>query len=146
MKISLASDHAGFDYKEQISLYLTGLGYEIIDFGAFSLASTDYPDHAFAAAKAVADGICERGIIICGTGIGVSITANKVTGIRSANCNTVEMAVLSRQHNDANVLNFGARLISIDLARQITDAFLNTEFEGGRHSGRIDKIHSLTGR
>lgn len=146
MKISIASDHAGFEFKGQISSYLTELGHEIVDFGAFSLASTDYPDHAFAAAKAVAEGQCERGIIICGTGIGVSITANKVKGIRSANCSTVEMAVLSRQHNDANVLNFGSRLISIELAKQITDAFLTTSFEGGRHSGRIDKIHSLTGR
>ena len=146
MKISLASDHAGFEYKEQISSYLTLMGYEVVDFGDFSLASTDYPDHAFAAAKAVADGNCEKGIIICGTGIGVSITANKVTGIRSANCSTVEMAVLCRQHNDANILNFGSRLITIELAKQITDAFLNTEFDGGRHSGRIDKIHSLTGR
>ena len=146
MKISLASDHAGFEYKELIKQYLLDLGYEISDFGTDSKESADYPDFAYQAAKAVSDGICERGIIICGTGIGVTITANKVSGIRAANCYTVEMAILSRQHNNANILNFGSRLIPIETAKQITQAFLTTEFEGGRHQSRIDKIHSLTGR
>ncbi|CUU03737.1 ribose 5-phosphate isomerase B [Candidatus Thermokryptus mobilis] len=106
MKIAVASDHAGFEYKEKLKELLKELGHEFVDFGTFSSDSTDYPDFAYPAAEAVANGECERGIFICGTGVGVSIVANKVKGIRAANCCSVEEAKLSRQHNDANVLTF----------------------------------------
>ena len=145
MKISLGCDHAAYDYKEQIKNYLTEKGYEIVDYGTNSMDSCDYPEFAKAAAEAVSKGECEFGIIICGSGIGMSIVANKVKGIRSANCITEEMAQLSREHNNANVLNFGARLISIGTAKRITDVFLNTEFAGGHHGKRVDMIHNISG-
>ena len=144
MKISLGNDHAAYDYKIQIAEYLKELGHEPVDFGTNSTESCDYPKYAKAAADAVAKGECDFGIIMCGTGIGMSITANKIKGIRSANCITVEMAKLSREHNNANVLNFGARLITIEMAKQITKAFLTTEFAGGRHAHRVNLIHDLT--
>ncbi len=144
MKISLGSDHAAYEYKQEISEYLKELGHQVVDFGTDSKDSCDYPKYAKAAADAVATGECDCGIIMCGTGIGMSITANKVKGIRSANCITEEMARLAREHNNANVLNFGARLVSIDLAKKITFAFLNTEFAGVRHERRVNMIHDLT--
>ena len=145
MKIAVASDHAGFEYKEKLKELLKELGHEFVDFGTFSSDSTDYPDFAYPAAEAVANGECERGIFICGTGVGVSIVANKVKGIRAANCCSVEEAKLSRQHNDANVLTFGARLISWENAKEIVKVWLETEFEGGRHARRVEKIHKFTG-
>jgi ribose 5-phosphate isomerase B len=145
MKIAIASDHAGFEYKEKLKGLLKELGHDFVDFGAFSPDSTDYPDFAYPAAQAVANGECERGIFICGTGVGVSIVANKVKGIRAANCCSVEEARLSRQHNDANVLTLGARLITWDSAKEIVRVWLETEFEGGRHARRVEKIHKLTG-
>ena len=145
MKISVASDHAGFEYKERLKELLKSLGHEVVDFGCFSPDSSDYPDFAYPAAKAVGIGECERGIFICGTGVGVSIVANKVKGVRAANCCSVEEAKLSRQHNNANVLTFGARLISWELAKEIVKVWLETEFEGGRHERRVEKIHKLTG-
>ena len=145
MKIAIASDHAGFEYKEKLKGLLKELGHDFVDFGAFSADSTDYPDFAYPAAQAVANGECERGIFICGTGVGVSIVANKVKGIRAANCCSVEEARLSRQHNDANVLTLGARLITWDSAKEIVKVWLETEFECGRHARRVEKIHKLTG-
>ena len=145
MKISLGCDHAAYDYKVQIAEYLKELGHEVFDYGTNSAESCDYPVYAKAAAEAVASGECDYGIIMCGTGIGMSITANKVKGIRSANCVTVEMASLARKHNNANVLNFGARLIDIETAKNITKTFLSTDFEGGRHERRVNLIHELTG-
>jgi ribose 5-phosphate isomerase B len=144
MKISLGADHAAYEYKEKISAFLKELGHEVQDFGTYSTDSCDYPQYAKAAADAIASGDCDCGIIMCGTGIGMSITANKVKGIRSANCITEEMACLAREHNNANVLNFGARLVSIDLAKKITLAFLTTDFAGDRHERRINMIHDLT--
>ena len=146
MNIAIASDHAGFEYKQQLLAWLNTLDFQVQDFGTFSGESVDYPDYAYPAAKSVADGLADYGIIICGTGIGVSITANKVRGIRAANCCSIEMAMLARQHNNANVVTVGSRLINIETAKQIIQTFLGTKFEGDRHLLRVDKIHSLTGR
>lgn len=145
MKIAVASDHAGFALKKQLIEWLREEDYQILDFGAFSEDSVDYPDYAFPAAEAVAGGIAHFGLLICGTGIGVSITANKVTGIRAANCFSEEMAELARAHNNANVVTLGARLIDLESAKKIVTAFFESEFEGGRHMIRVEKIHSLTG-
>lgn len=145
MKIAVGSDHAGFEYKKQVAEWLKEEGHQILDFGAYSGESVDYPDYAFPAAESVASGVADFGVLVCGSGIGVSITANKVTGIRAANCCTVEMAELSRQHNNANVITFGARLVPIELGKQMVEKFLETDFEGGRHMVRVEKIHSLSG-
>ncbi|MCK4312240.1 MAG: ribose 5-phosphate isomerase B [Candidatus Cloacimonetes bacterium] len=138
MKIALASDHAGYELKEAIKDFLTE--YEVIDFGTHSTESMDYPDTGFKAAEAVAKGDCERGILICGSGLGMSIVANKVKGIRAALCHSVELARLSRQHNDANILVLQGRFISKYLARDIINVWLSTEFDEGRHKQRVDKI------
>ena len=140
MKIALASDHAGFELKEAVKNFLTG--HDVTDFGTDNSDSMDYPDTGFPAAKAVASGKCERGILICGSGIGMSIVANKVTGIRAALCQTVQFAVLSRKHNNANVLVLSGRFISRYLAKDIVEAWLTTDFEGGRHQKRLEKINS----
>lgn len=145
MKVSLASDHAGFEHKKEIMEWLKENDHQVLDFGCFSEDSVDYPDYAFPAAEAVAAGIADFGVIICGSGIGVNITCNKVTGIRAANCCSVEMVHLARQHNNANVLNYGARFIDLELAKKMVQEFLFTEFEGGRHMIRVEKIHFLTG-
>ena len=142
--IALASDHAGFAYKEKVKPILADLQLPFTDFGANSNESSDYPDYAHAAATAISKGECERGIFICGTGIGMSIVANKHKGVRAAACETLEAAELSRKHNDANVLCLGERLITWDEAQAIIRVFLKTEFEGGRHERRVGKIHSLT--
>ena len=138
MKIALASDHAGFELKEAIKDFL--IEYDVTDFGTHSTESMDYPDTGFIAAEAVAAGTFDRGILICGSGIGMSIVANKVKGIRAALCNSVELARLSRQHNNANILVLQGRLISPKMAEDILEVWLSTEFEGGRHKRRIDKI------
>ncbi|MGB9771590.1 MAG: ribose 5-phosphate isomerase B [Candidatus Kapaibacteriota bacterium] len=146
MRVAIGSDHAGFDYKERLRDFLEAIGYEVIDFGCSSSESCDYPDFAVPLARSVASRENDYGILICGSGIGMSIVANKIAGVRAANCCTVEMAKLARRHNDANLLTFGARLIPFELAKEITIAFLNENFEGGRHSRRVEKIHTLTGR
>lgn len=146
MKLALASDHAGYELKSKLADWLKNKDYTVIDFGTFSTNSVDYPDFAYPAAKSVSDGESDFGIIICGSGIGMSILSNKVEGIRAANCLTEEMAHLARLHNNANVLNMGARLIDFETAKLITEVFLNVDFEGGRHNKRVEKIHSLTGR
>ncbi len=138
MKIALASDHAGYELKEAIKEYLTE--YELTDFGSHSTESMDYPDTGFKAAEAVAKGDCERGILICGSGLGMSIVANKVKGIRAALCHSVELARLSRQHNDANILVLQGRFISKKQAGDIIKIWFSTEFDGGRHIQRIEKI------
>jgi ribose 5-phosphate isomerase B len=145
MKIAIASDHAGFEYKERLKNLLSKLGFEYKDFGCFTSDSSDYPDFAYPAAKAVGNGEFERGILICGTGVGMAIVANKVKNVRAANCCSVKEARLSRQHNNANILTFGARLIPWELAEKIVREWLSTEFEGGRHERRVEKIHKLTG-
>ncbi len=143
MKIAMACDHGGFALKEDLRAWLTEQGYEIEDFGCHSTESCDYPDFAGPAAKAVAAGQCQRGIVICTTGIGVSICANKVDGVRCALCSEPWSAEMTRRHNDANVLAMGAGVVGPNLARQIVTNFLNTEFEGGRHQRRVDKMMAL---
>lgn len=145
MKIAFGADHAGFNLKKDLISWVKEMEHQVLDFGTFSDESVDYPDYAYPAAESVAAGIADYGIIICGTGIGVSITANKVQGIRAANCLTAEMADLSRQHNNANVLTLGARLVSLELAKEIVTAFIEGEFLGSRHMIRVEKIHFLTG-
>lgn len=140
MKIAIAADHGGYELKTQILKYLNEAGHEVTDFGTNSPTSVDYPDYAFMVANAVADNSHEFGILICGTGIGMSIAANKVKGIRCALCSEPVSAKLTRQHNNANVLAMGARIIGIEMAKAIVDAFLNGIFEGGRHENRVNKI------
>ena len=140
MKIAIGCDHAAFTFKEEIKAYLTAKGHELVDKGCYSAERSDYPDYGIAVGEAVARGEVERGIVICGSGIGISIAANKVKGVRCALCLDVNMAHLSRQHNDANVLAMGARLIDVEMGKAIVDEWLQAEFEGGRHCGRIDKI------
>src|SRR5271169_157702 len=131
--IALASDHAGFSYKEKIKIILDEMQLQFTDFGTHSNESTDYPDYGHAAAQAVSKGECDRGILVCGTGIGMSIVANKHKGVRAAACETVEAAELSRKHNDANILCLGERLTTWEEAQAIVRIFLKNEFEGGRH-------------
>ena len=145
MKIAFGADHAGFNLKKDLIEWVKEMEHQVLDFGTYSDESVDYPDYAFPAAEAVAAGIADYGIIVCGSGIGVSITANKVQGIRAANCFSAEMADTARQHNNANVLTLGARLVSLELAKEIVTAFLEGEFQGGRHMIRVEKIHFLTG-
>ncbi len=140
MKISLACDHGGFQLKTQIASYLQQAGCEVRDFGTFNTDSCDYPDFARPAAQAVANGECDLGIVICTTGIGVSMVANKVRGVRCALCLNPDMARMTRAHNNANMLAMGQKYVDIDVAKQIVDSFLNTPFEGGRHSVRVNKI------
>lgn len=138
--IGLASDHAGFALKEFVKTYLDEKGLEYKDYGTYSEESCDYPDFAHALALGMADGTCERGIAICGSGEGISMTLNKHQHIRAALVWTPEIAGLTRQHNDANVLVMPGRFISTDTAREIMDLFLTTAFEGGRHVRRLEKI------
>ena len=138
MKIALASDHAGFELKEAIKEFLTE--HELTDFGTNSTESMDYPDTGFKAAEAVAKGDCERGILICGSGLGMSIVSNKVKGIRAALCHSVELARLSRQHNDANILVLQGRFISKKQAGDIIKTWFSTQYEGGRHRRRLKII------
>lgn len=140
MKIALASDHAGFEYKEAIREWLAAHGHDVKDFGTSSNAPVDYPDFIRPAAEAVARGECERGIVLGGSGNGEAIVANKVRGVRCGLCWNEESARLNRQHNDANVLSLGQRLIPRDLALRIVEIWLTTAFEGGRHLARIRKI------
>lgn len=139
--IGIGSDHAGYQLKQEIIKHLINKGYEVKDFGTCSAdTDVDYPDYGLAVAKAVSRGECEKGIIICGTGIGISIAANKVRGIRAALCTDSYMARMSRLHNDANVLALGGRILGVGLALDIVDTWLETEFLGARHKRRIDKI------
>ncbi len=144
MVLAFGSDHAGFPLKLHLIEFAKKLGYDVLDFGCDSAESCDYPDYAFLVARALNESKADFGILICGSGIGMSIAANKIKGIRAANCCSVEMAKLARLHNDANVLALGARLIPSDLAEKILLEFLNTSFEGGRHIRRIEKIHNAT--
>jgi ribose 5-phosphate isomerase B len=142
MKIAIASDHAGFDYKEAIRLWLTAHGHEVKDFGCFSHETVDYPDFIRPAAEAVARGEFERGIVLGGSGNGEAIVANKVRGVRCGLCWSEESARLNRQHNDANVLSLGQRMMSRELALRIVEIWMATPFEGGRHLARIRKIET----
>lgn len=143
MKLALGSDHGGYRLKEAIKRYLLEKGYEVTDFGAENTDSCDYPDFAIPVAKKVASGEFDKGILICGTGIGIGIAANKIKGIRAALCHDVFSAEASRNHNDANILTMGERVVGEGLALKIVETFLTSEFEGGRHQRRIDKIKDL---
>lgn len=144
--IGLGSDHAGFEFKQQIIKYLCEKGIPHKDYGTYSVDSVDYPDFAEAVCKGIQNNECDKGLLICGTGIGISIAANKCRGIRAALCSDTFSARASREHNDANVLCLGARVIGIGVALDIIDIWLKTEFQGGRHSKRIDKINELEKR
>ncbi|MTI93974.1 MAG: ribose 5-phosphate isomerase B [Firmicutes bacterium] len=143
MKIALSSDHGGFDLKENLKEFLHELGHTYVDFGCSSRESVDYPDYSAAASRAVSSGECQLGIVVCGTGIGVAITANKIPGIRAANCSDCFSARMAREHNNANVLTLGQRVLGAGLAREIVRSFLDAEFAGGRHQARVDKIMAL---
>lgn len=140
MKIALGSDHGGYELKEYLKKHLDAKGIEYIDFGTDSSESVDYPEFGQKVGEAVKKGDCDRGIVCCGTGIGISISANKVPGIRCALCSDCYSARMSREHNNANVLALGARVTGRDLALEIVDTWLKTEFEGGRHERRVNKI------
>ena len=142
-KIAIGSDHAGFESKEKAKTELSGLGVEVIDKGTDSLESVDYPDFGAAVARAVASGEVDRGVLICGSGIGISIAANKVAGARAALCWNEETARLARQHNDANVLCFGGRFVTPEIAARMVRVFLETDFAGGRHAERVAKLTAL---
>ncbi len=140
MKIALGNDHRGVGPKQRLAGVLAGLGHEILDCGAGSAASVDYPDYAIAVAKAVAEGTAARGVLICATGHGMCIAANKVHGVRAANCRDVVDAEMSRLHNDANVICVSADLVGEDLMERMIKVWLDTRFEGGRHARRLEKI------
>ena len=143
MKIALGSDHGGYSLKQHVIAHLEERGISYQDFGCYSTESCDYPDFGRAAAQAVADGSCQLGIVICTTGIGISMAANKVKGIRCALCSEPLSAEMTRRHNDANMLAMGGGMIGPNMATRIVDAFLDTDFEGGRHQRRVDKISAI---
>ncbi|MDR1832039.1 MAG: ribose 5-phosphate isomerase B [Fusobacteriaceae bacterium] len=143
MKIVLGADHAGYPLKERVKAHLTEQGREVLDLGTYSTESVDYPDYAAAVGKAVVANPGDLGILICGTGIGISIAANKIKGVRAALCTDYAMAKLAREHNDANILALGGRTTAEAAALDIVDAFLRTAFAGGRHQMRLDKIRNL---
>ena len=143
MKLLMGSDHGGIHLKKHLAAYLTGKGYEIIDVGTDTEESCDYPDFAAKLCGELVKGTADKGILVCGTGIGISIAANKCKGIRAAVCNDVYNARMSRVHNDANVLCMGERTIGVGTAELIVDTWLSTEFEGGRHARRVVKIMAL---
>ena len=144
--IVIASDHGGYAMKEELKAWLTEKGVEFEDVGTHSEASCDYPEYAALAARGVAEGKYEKGILICGTGIGMSLAANKVKGIRCALLSDCFSAEMCRAHNDANMMSLGARVIGIELAKRMTEIFLTTEFLGGRHARRVDLIRALDER
>lgn len=140
MKVAIGGDHAGYEYKAKLIQKLESLGYEVKDFGPFSTDSVDYPDFVHPLSSAIEQGEFELGIVICGSGNGVAITANKHQGVRAALCWNEDLAALARQHNDANVIALPARFISYELAEKLAEIFLSTPFEGGRHANRVNKI------
>ncbi len=141
--LAIGSDHGGFELKNHVMKHLDELGIEYKDYGCYDENSVDYPDIAKAVGEDVASGECERGILICGTGIGISIAANKIKGIRAALCSDVYSAKMTKEHNNANIICMGGRVIGRELAFMIVDTWLGAEFQGGRHQARIDKIHAL---
>ena len=143
MRIAVGADHAGRELKDHLARQLEEEGHEVVDLGTDSSASVDYPDYARKVAAEVAAGGAERGVLVCGTGVGVAIAANKVRGVRAANCNDLYTAQMSRAHNDANVLTLGARVVGSGVAEEIVRVFLGTPFEAGRHARRVDKIKAL---
>lgn len=147
MRVAIGSDHAGYEQKEQLKEHLSSRGFEVLDVGTTSAAeSVDYPDFAERVARAVAAGDAERGVLVCGTGIGMAMAANKVDGIRAANVTDAQFARLAREHNDANVVAVSGRFVPTEVNREILDVFLGTGFEGDRHTRRVDKINGLENR
>ena len=146
MKIGIGCDHAAFAMKEEIKAYLSEQGHELTDYGTYSEERCDYPVYGERVALAVKNGEVERGVLICGTGVGISLAANKVRGIRAAVCSEPYTAQMAVRHNDAQIVAFGARVVGIDTAKMITDAFLNASFEGGRHRKRVDMIRAVEER
>ncbi|MEO8196460.1 MAG: ribose 5-phosphate isomerase B [Thermoanaerobaculia bacterium] len=140
MRIAIGADHAGFILKDHLRARLAEAGHDVHDFGAHSSESVDYPDYAALVARAVASGAADRGLLVCGSGIGMAIGANRVRGVRAAACIDLYSARLCRQHNDANVLTLGSRIVAPPLAEAIADVFLATSFEGGRHAHRVAKL------
>lgn len=143
IKIAVGSDHGGFEYKDKIIAYLHEKGYEVLDAGTYSINSCHYPTYGANAAKLVADGICDYGVVICTSGEGIMMAANKIKGIRCALGYNDEVAILARQHNNANMISFGAKFMAIDDVLHRIDLFLDTKFEGGRHQTRVDLISEL---
>ena len=143
MIISIASDHAGFEEKQLLVGYLAELGHEVLDRGPANDDRVDYPDFAVLVAKDVTSGAAERGVLVCGTGIGMAVAANKVDGIRAANVTSPEFAALAREHNDANIVTVSGRFVTDEVNRAIVKTFLETDFGGGRHAGRVEKIMAL---
>lgn len=143
MNIAIASDHAGFDQKQELIRYLVEQGHEVIDCGPDSDDRVDYPDYAVAVASQVASASADYGVLVCGTGIGMALAADKIAGIRAANIVRPDFAVLCREHNDANVITLSGRFVSPEENKRIIDAFLSTEFAGGRHADRVAKINAL---
>lgn len=143
MKIAIGNDHAAVEMKNQIVTFLEEMGHEVVNFGTDTTASCNYPEFGEKVGKAVASGEADCGIVICGTGVGISLAANKVKGIRCVVCSEPYSAKLSKQHNNTNVLAFGARVIGIEMAKMIVTEWLNAEFEGGRHQTRVDMITAI---
>lgn len=143
MRIAIASDHAGYEQKAALVPFLEGLGHEVLDLGPFDSERVDYPDYAVKVAKAVAGGEAERGVLVCGTGIGMALAADKVAGIRAANIINPEFAELCRRHNDCNVITLSGRFVTLEENERILKVFLVAEFEGGRHAGRVAKVMQL---
>ena len=143
MIISIASDHAGFEQKQQLVDYLVAKGHQVIDQGPDTDDRVDYPDYAAKVANDVASGAADRGVLVCGTGIGMALAADKVAGIRAANSINSQFAALCREHNDANVITLSGRFVTLETNQEILDVFLTTEFGGGRHAGRVEKIMAL---
>ncbi len=146
MRIAFGADHAGYELKELLAHRAAELGHEVVDLGTFSTVSVDYPDYGFAVGRAVASGRAERGVVVCGSGIGISIAVNRVPGARAGVSTDLFSAQLMREHNDANVLALGARITAVPLAMAILETFLSTPFAGGRHQRRVDKLDALPPR
>ncbi len=146
MKIVIASDHAGFEQKEELASYLKDRGYNVVDAGPDTDDRVDYPDFAKKVATSVASHEVDYGVLVCGTGVGMAIAANKISGIRAANVTSASFAALSREHNDANIVSVSGRFVSLEENKKILDAFLTTQFSGGRHAGRVQKIADLENR
>lgn len=146
MKLGIGSDHAAFDMKEEIKAYLESLGHEVVDYGTHVNERCNYPEYGEAVGRAVASGEVEGGVLICGTGLGISISANKVKGVRAAVCSEPVSAKLAKEHNHANIIAFGARIVGIEVAKAIVDAWLNAQALEGRHAMRVDMISDIENR
>ncbi|MCF1684681.1 ribose 5-phosphate isomerase B [Tetragenococcus halophilus] len=143
MKLAMGSDHVGWELKQEISEYIQSLGHETVDFGAYSSERTDYPKYGKKVAEEVASGQFDGGVLICGTGVGISISANKVKGIRAVVCSEPYTAKLSKQHNNTNIVAFGSRVVGVDLAKMIVKEWLEASYEGGRHAKRVNMIGEI---